>query len=47
MSMPISAIRSWAAVIPKPGMPSSWATCRSYGSHNPAIFSSSTATWAV
>ena len=29
MSMPISAIRSWAAVIPKPGMPSSWATCRS------------------
>ena len=29
-------------VTPKPGMPSSWATCRSYGSHRMAICSSST-----
>src|SRR5450756_3153466 len=47
MSTPISAIRSLAAVTPNPGMPSSWATCRSYGSHKTAIRSSSTATWAV
>ena len=35
------------SVTPKPGMPSSWATCRSYGSHRTAIRSSSTAIWAV
>ena len=29
MSVPTSAMRSWAAVAPKPGMPSSWAICRS------------------
>jgi hypothetical protein len=45
--VPISAIRSWAVVTPKPGMASSWAICRWYGSHQAAIFSSSTAIWAV
>jgi hypothetical protein len=46
MSMPISAISSWAVVTPKPGMASSWAICRSYGSHKRAIRPSSTAIWA-
>ena len=34
---PISAIMSWAVITPKPGIASSWAICRSYGSHSTSI----------
>jgi hypothetical protein len=47
MSAPVSPIRSWALVTPKPGMPSSWAICRSYGSRKMVILSSGTPIWAV
>ncbi len=47
MSVPVWAMRSWAVVIPNPGMLSSCSICRLYGLHISAIFPSRTVIWAV
>jgi hypothetical protein len=47
MSVPISAMTSWAVITPVPGTASSWAICRAYGSHSMLILAVSSPIRAV
>ena len=47
MSTPISAMSSWALVVPMPGISSSWATWAANGAITSSIRPGSASIWAV